>query len=66
MPHSGSPSEENPGKQRAGEYDQEQAGGAGGQAGKQVWPVQEEQQQRGILGGVGPAAFGRAGQVGTA
>lgn len=66
MPRSGSPSEENPGKQTAEEYDQEQAGGAGGQAGKQAWTVQEEQQQRGVLLGVGLAAFGRAGQVGTA
>ena len=45
----------------AGEYDQEQAGGAGGRAEKQAWSVQEEAQQRGILGGVGPAVFCRAG-----
>ena len=65
MPRSGSPAAEKPGEQNTGEYDQEQPG-AGGQAGKRAWPAPEEEQQRGVLLGVGPAGFGRAGQVGTA
>lgn len=65
MPRSGSPAAKKPGEQNAGEYDQEQPG-AGGQAGKRAWPAPEEQQQRGVLLGVGPAGFGRAGQAGTA